>query len=101
IYPDAIKHHDQFSDIKSANYLPYVMASRFAKLNHFDDALLLNTNGMVADASIANIFLLKNKKLFTPSLSQGCIAGVMRRWLIENYDVVETGVSIQDLLDAD
>lgn len=101
IYPEAIKHHDRFSDIKSANYLPYVMASRFAKLNSLDDALLLNTNNMVADASIANIFLVNNQKLYTPSLTQGCIAGVMRRWLIENYNAVETSVSIQDLLDAD
>ncbi len=101
IYPDAIKHHDRFSDIKSANYLPYVMASQFARLNKLDDALLLNTNYMLADASIANIFFVNNQKLYTPALTQGCIAGVMRRWLIENYNAVETSVSIQDLLDAD
>src|SRR6185503_427094 len=42
IYPDARKSIDIFSNLKSANYLPYVMASVWAKENKLDDALLLN-----------------------------------------------------------
>jgi branched-chain amino acid aminotransferase len=37
----------------------------------------------------------------TPALSEGCVNGVMRRWLMERYKVKETFFSIDDVLTAD
>jgi branched-chain amino acid aminotransferase len=108
IYPHARKSCDQFSNIKSANFLPYVMAARYAKQNKWNDCLVLNINDRLADSTIANIFFVKGRKIITPSLSEGCINGVMRRYLLEklmkaDFDMIseERFVTIDDLLSAD
>ncbi len=101
VYPDARKSCDKFSNIKSANYLPYVMAARYAKENKLNDCLVLNMYDRIADGTIANIFLVKDKKIITPPLSEGCVSGVMRRWLMEQYEVKEIALTIEDVLSAD
>jgi len=101
IYPGARKSCDGFSNLKSANYLPYVMAARYAKQNKLDDCLVMNVHERIADASIANIFIVKNGKLLTPPLSEGCINGVMRKYLLEVYKGEEMALTIGDLQDAD
>jgi branched-chain amino acid aminotransferase len=103
IYPHAQKSCDLFCNIKSANYLPYVMASQFAKASKLNDCLINNVKGHIADATIANIFLVKNSLVITPSLSEACVNGVMRRHLIEklrvsrNFDLREGVVTKNDL----
>ncbi|MEP7277610.1 MAG: aminotransferase class IV [Bacteroidota bacterium] len=106
LYPDAKKAIDTFSTLKSNNYLPYLMAALHAKTNHWDDALLLNTAGRLCDASIANIFIVKNKIINTCPLQEGCVAGIMRRFLLENlplhgFDTREQQLSTEDLVQAD
>ena len=101
IFPGARKSCDAFSNLKSANYLPYVMAARYARQNKLDDCLVMNVHERIADASIANVFIVKNGKLLTPPLTEGCINGVMRRYLLEMYKGVEKALTIEDLLEAD
>src|SRR5258705_2912063 len=64
IFPDARKSIDKFSNLKSANYLPYVMAALWAKENKLNDALILNQYERICDATIANIFWVKSKNIF-------------------------------------
>ena len=106
IYEDAVKTIDAFSNLKTNNYLPYFMGAKFAKQQHCNDALILNSKGNICDSTIANIFFIKDKTIYTAALTEGCVAGVMRKWLIENlgilnYKVEETSVSKKLLLDAD
>lgn len=106
IFPDAAKSTDRFSNLKSANFLVYSMAAVYAKENKLNDCLVLNANGKIADSTIANLFLVKGDTIFTPALSEGCVNGVMRKYLLEslaasNYQVEETIVSAEDLLAAD
>lgn len=106
IFPDARKSCDKFSNLKSANYLPYVMAAIYAKENELDDCLVMNTYEHICDATIANVFWTKDQKVYTPSLSEGCIAGVMRSYLIKKlkestHDIQETPCTIETLESAD
>ncbi|HKZ66748.1 MAG TPA: aminotransferase class IV [Chitinophagaceae bacterium] len=101
VYPDVRKSCDKFSNIKSANYLPYVMAARYAKENKLNECLVLNMYDRIADGITANIFLIKDQKIITPPLSEGCVNGVMRRYLIERQEVKETVLTIEDILSAD
>ena len=106
IYKDARKACDAFSHIKSNNYLPYTMAAIWAKENKLNDAFLLNNYNRIADATIANIFIVKNKIVQTPALSEGCIGGVVRRYLIEqmhthSIEYEETAITIEQVLAAD
>jgi len=64
---------------KTGNSAPYVQASAEALQNGWQHILLLNEQGMIAETANANIFWRKNDTYYTPALSSGCIAGVMRR----------------------
>jgi branched-chain amino acid aminotransferase len=105
VYPEAQKAMDGFANIKTANYLPYVMAALYARENKLNDCLVLNAAGRIADSTIANLFFIKEDVLFTPALSEGCVAGVMRKFLLKNaaelgVEIVEQPVSVQHLLNA-
>lgn len=106
IYPVARKSCDQFSNIKSASFLPYLMAADYAKQNKLNDCLVLNTHDRLADSTIANLFLIKSDTVVTPPLTEGCVNGVMRRYLLEKlkeagFSSIETPVSREDLENAD
>jgi branched-chain amino acid aminotransferase len=50
---------------------------------------------------MANIFWLKDGQLYTPPLSEGCVAGVMRRYIIERIPVTESMLDTDTLYVAD
>ena len=105
-YEAAKKSMDEFSNLKTNNYLPYFMGALHAKENHCNDALILNNEGNICDSTIANIFYIKNGTIYTPALSQGCVAGVMRKFIIQQltgkgYTITETAITKENLLYAD
>ena len=106
IFPQGRKPCDSFSQLKSNNYLMYSMAATYARSHGWDDCLILNSRERIADSSIANFFYVKGETLYTPPLSEGCVAGVMRRWLMESLPgagirVLEKPVAPEDLIMAD
>ncbi|HMR90894.1 MAG TPA: aminotransferase class IV [Chitinophagaceae bacterium] len=106
IFSAAQKSTDTFSNLKSSGFLPYVMAAEYAQQNGMDDCLVLNTHGRIADSTVANLFICKKGKLYTPPLQEGCVAGVMRAWLLQNQQelglhIRETAVSEDDLFEAE
>ncbi|MEO7922476.1 MAG: aminotransferase class IV [Chitinophagaceae bacterium] len=106
VYPGARKACDQFSGLKSASFLPYSMAAIYAKQNRLNDCLVLNTYDRVADSTIANLFIIKDGLISTPSLQEGCINGVMRRHLLTvlpslGYTVNEVKLSVPGIETAD
>lgn len=106
IYPDAKKTIDHFSNIKHNNYLPYFMGALFAKEHHCNDAILLNNHERICDSTIANVFIIKNEMIYTPRLEEGCVAGIMRKYIIQNidasgYSITETLITKEMLLEAD
>ena len=105
-FTDVRKSCDLFANLKSASHLPYVLAAAFAKEKKLEDCTVLNSFGRVADTSIANIFLIKEDTIYTPSLAEGCIAGVMRAHLIlllkqKGMRVQETTITVNDILETD
>jgi len=105
IYPDARKQIDIFSGLKTACFLPYSMAALYAKEQQLNDCLLLNTDGHIADSTMANLFILRNDQFVTPGPEQGAVDGVMRRYLIgemrlAGYQVMEAAVHVTDLEEA-
>jgi len=83
------------SNLKTNNYLLNIAAIQSATANGFDDSLILNSRGNICEASSSNLFLVQKGILFTPALTQGCVAGTKRRELLEilptlGYQVEET-----------
>lgn len=106
VHEQARKAIDVLANCKTNNYLTYVLGALEAKKQKWNDALVLNTNGHICDATIANVFLVKGDRLLTPALGEGPVAGVTRRYLIEalaskGIKVEETSVSRELLVEAD
>ncbi|MFL5808292.1 MAG: aminotransferase class IV [Flavisolibacter sp.] len=106
IYPHVRKQTDAISNLKSSSYLAYVLAGRYAKENDMDEAIVLNTSNFICDGSKSNIFLIKANEIITPALHQGCINGVMRKYLIAELKssgrvIKQQEVSEEDMMNAD
>ncbi len=96
------KSNDSLSNLKSCNALVYAMAARQAKEHKWNDALVCNTAGNIIESAIANIFWIKDGAVFTPPLSQGCVAGVMRRHILHTIPgIAETPLTTVALATAD
>ena len=105
VFPDARKACDMFSSIKSNNFLCYIMAAFFARKHGLYDALVLNSHGRIADSTTANLFIVQNGIITTPPLTEGCISGVYRKYLLQcfaenNISFVEAPVTVDEMLDA-
>ncbi len=83
IYKGEMKSTGILSNLKTNNYLLNTLAIQFAKDNGFDDAIILNSRGNICETSSSNLFMVQKGVLFTPALSQGCVAGTKRRELLE------------------
>ena len=59
-------------------YVNSVLASREARANGFDEAILLNSDGTVAEGPGENLFLVDGGDLYTPGLAEGVLPGVTR-----------------------
>ncbi len=87
--------------IKSLNYLDNIIARREAAWRGAEDAILLNTQGNVSEATAANLFLLKNGKWLTPLIADGALPGIFRARALAGYAAWEARISPEDLRAAD
>jgi len=88
------------------HYVNSILAKREALLDGYDEALLLDTNGYVSEASGENIFMVENGVIYTPQLGSAILGGITRDTLITlardmNYEVVETQLTRDMLYLAD
>lgn len=89
----------------TGHYVNSILASQEAKVEGFDEALLLDMNGFVAEGPGANIFFEKDGKLFTPSLGN-ILPGITRATVIElcqqlNIHIEEKLFTTEELKEAD
>ncbi|GEK34356.1 branched-chain-amino-acid transaminase [Kurthia sibirica] len=68
---------------KSLNYLNNVLVKIEANLAGVPEALMMNTDGYVAEGSADNIFIIKNKELITPPGYIGALEGITRNAVLE------------------
>ncbi len=97
---------DDLSNLKTTAALPYVLAGIEKKAQGWDDCLLLNYRENVAESIAANVFIYKNNTLFTPALSEGCIAGVMRKNILSiakknKLHTQEKAITLEELENAE
>ncbi len=94
------------SGMKTLNFLESMLARQEARTAGADEALLLNEKGLLAEASMSNVFLVSKGSLRTPGLESGVLPGVTREAVIElagglGMDVVECDMTTDDLTVAD
>jgi branched-chain amino acid aminotransferase len=94
------------SGVKSISWLNNVWAVAQANNDNFDEVVMLNERGEVAECTSANIFVVKEGKILTPPLNSGCLEGVTRGILMEiapeaGLPVIEQALRPEDLFSAE
>lgn len=107
----ALREHGRYAasplaGVKVTSWLLNVWCLHEAQEQGYDEALLLNERGEVAECTAANIFCVKDRRLLTPPLTSGCLKGVTRSVLLEiaacaGYPPEECVLYPEDLFDAD
>lgn len=86
--------------IKSICYEENLIIKEQGVKNGWNEMIFINERGVISEGTCSNLFFVKDKKIYTPSLSCGLLDGIMRKWVIENFDVNEGEFLLDDLLYA-
>lgn len=86
---------------KRLDYSRSYAARQKAKQYGADEAIITNTNGDIACGATSNIFIKEGDTFITPPLSDGVLAGVTRKKLIQEQDACEETITRERLQNAD
>jgi len=93
--------HSPLARIKSLNYLDNLLARQEAARRGADDALLLNSQGRVADSAIATLFVRFGGRIVTPPVADGALPGVARALVLEAGLAEERPLTPADLAQSE
>jgi len=101
----AIFSAGHFAGAKMLSWVPHAAGLERAHEEGFDEVLLLNEKGGIAECSSANVFLVRDGRALTPPLASGCLPGVTREILLEiapkaGIDIAEQDLALEDLSSA-
>jgi branched-chain amino acid aminotransferase len=102
------RHHVNSTMTKAkanGNYMNSIIAHQEATSDGYDEALLLDTQGFIAEGTGENIFIVKHGKLYTPTLSSA-LEGITRDTVITiakdlNVEVIEKSITRDEVYTAD
>jgi len=107
----ALRAHGRYAasplaGVKTISWLNNVWSIAEANKEGFDEVIMLNERGEVAECTSANIFAVRDGKILTPSLNSGCLEGITRGILLEiapeaGLPVVEQSLRPEDLYAAE
>ncbi|WP_207671428.1 branched-chain-amino-acid transaminase [Clostridium thermarum] len=88
------------------NYLSSQLIRMEALANGYDEGLALNSQGLLSEGSGENIFLIKDKVIYTPSIASSALSGITRDTVIKicklkGYEIVENSIPRELLYIAD
>ena len=101
VFADEQKTKGKVSNIKSVNALVSVLGAIHAKENGFDNAILKNTDGNFIETTNSNLFIIKQGIIYTPPITEGCLDGTMRKWVLEQINVIEKSLNSLNIQEAD
>jgi branched-subunit amino acid aminotransferase/4-amino-4-deoxychorismate lyase len=101
-----VDQDSEFRRIKTISYAIHAAAVKRAQAKGYDDALMLNNRGHVAEATSANIFWCRRGRIHTPPLSAGCLEGTTRHVVLREarklgLRVTERSVSLERVAETD
>lgn len=88
-------------NFKTLNYLENIIEYEICQKEGFNETIFLNEKGFVAEGCTTNVFIIKDNKIFTPKISCGLLPGIIRGWVISNFEVVEKEITKEELLNSD
>ncbi len=106
VQPLAIFARGELAGAKMLSWAAHALTLEQAHAAGFDEVLLLNEKGQLAECASANIFLVRGGRALTPPLSSGCLPGVTREILLEiareaGIELAQRDLTLDDLSSAD
>lgn len=106
VYDEITKPINKLSNYKTSSALLYVMAGLYQKQHRLDEAVILNQHGFICESTSSNVFIVYQKQIYTPALSEGCVAGVMRNVVLQlaktyNLPLIEAQINPEILNEAE
>ena len=106
VFTDLGKSVNSLSNYKTCNSLVFVLAGVFKNQFSLDEVFILNQNGSLCEAMTSNVFIVYDKQIYTPALTEGCISGVMRTVVLQlakesSLPVIEAQIDPAILKEAD
>jgi branched-chain amino acid aminotransferase len=98
--------HAPTVNMKTINFLDHIIAKMEAKDSGFNEGILVNTEGLVTEGTVSNIFVVKGDILSTPAKESGLLPGVTRQAVLEIAEAqkmrAEEGkITLKQLSEAD
>ena len=90
-----------FTFHKTLNYGDNILEKRKSKKLGYDEPIFLNSKNQITEGAISNIFIVVGDKIYTPKLSCGLLNGIVRQYIVSNYDVIESEIDLEFLNNAD
>ena len=106
ITPNARFAANEFAGAKVLSWGHNLTWAERAQKQGFDETVLLNEHGNVAECTSANIFAIRGRDVFTPPLTDGCLPGITREVLlneirVDGVRIAERTLALDDLYSAD
>jgi branched-chain amino acid aminotransferase len=106
VTPNARFAANEFAGAKVLSWGQNLTWAERAHQQGFDETVLLNERGTVAECTSANIFAVSGGNIWTPPLADGCLGGITREVLlnevrVEGVSVAERSLTLEDLYHAD
>jgi branched-chain amino acid aminotransferase len=106
VQPNARYAASDFTRAKALSWAHNLRWAERAQQQGFDEVLLLNEFGRVAECTSANVFAVFGQEIATPPLSEGCLPGITREVLLEEIRLpgiqfAERALTVEDLHHAD
>ncbi len=107
LYKDHYVMSSLLSTLKTTNKVINVVGSIWAKENDYQNCLMINDKKQVIEALNGNLFLVKNGRIKTPPLTDGCLKGIIRKQIlailtaVPDYIIEEESISPFELQKAD
>jgi len=101
VFSDEVKTMGRLSNIKSVNAAVSVLGAIYAKELGFENAILRNVKDDYIEVTNSSLFIVKDNVIYTPPLTDGCVDGTMRDWVLNNDMVIEKSLSLDDIKQSD
>jgi Branched-chain amino acid aminotransferase/4-amino-4-deoxychorismate lyase len=93
--------YSKITYLKSLNYLENILEHENCIEEGYNEVVFFNTNEKLAEGSVSNVFFIKDKKIYTPSTDCGLLNGTVRKFIVNNYDIIEGEFDEEDLMNSD
>lgn len=88
-------------NFKTLNYLENIIEYEICQKNGFNEAIFINEKGYICEGCTTNIFIIKDKIIYTPDIRNGLLPGIVRKWIIDNFKVIEKNITKEEVLNSD